>query len=171
MDYLNLIDKIPFDKLTKLCKVKKNYFQLQNKIVKKEKFLNSFGSYNGFIWATKRINEDIHILKDIINCDEDGEYNYCLIGRLGIRQFIIKYINDWFNYFYRRSDLDIFRRIYITFKKTKKLAHRNNYKYCFDLTTYFKQPKIGNMVINRGFTNKEFKRLNLYTYSIKEVIY
>lgn len=174
MDYLSLIsllDKIPYEKVIELCTIKKKSFMIHNKIVKKDKLLNSFGSYNAFIWATKRPIEDICILKFLVNSEysEDDIY-YCLIGRIGIRQLCIKYINWWFKYFYRRSDLDLFRRIYITFKKAKHVIYRNNFKYSIDIIDYFKNPDYFNKFIKEGFELKKFKRLDLYTYTLDDII-
>lgn len=127
---------------------------------------NSFGTYEAFIKSVDDFldEEDMHILSML--CKDDKHVKFCLIGKIGYFHFIKKYFQWVCKYFKKRKDLDLIRRIVITFKKSYKYIYRYNYNTCIDINCYFLHPYENNERIKKLFDNKEIDRLNLYRYKI-----
>jgi len=127
---------------------------------------NSFGTYEAFIKSVDDFldEEDMNILSML--CKDDKHVKFCLIGKIGYFHFIKKYFQWVYKYFKKRKDLDLIRRIVITFKKSYKYIYRYNYNTCIDINYYFLNQEANNKKIKNLFDNKKIDRLNLYRYKI-----
>lgn len=164
---------ISLDNLYRICNLyKKPRFKIKNNVIRIDEFLNSYGNFTAFLNDFKDEEDgNLSLLKFLYNYLENDSIQYCLVGKIGYKKMFKLYFK-WFKYYFNsRKDLDLVRRLYVTFKKSYKYLYRYNYNTCIDIVLYFKRQDYWNERIINMFNNKEIDRLNLYSYKIAEQLY
>lgn len=131
--------------------------------------INIYGSYDKFIEDQNNESTNLRYLKE--KFEEFEKYgnenifgNYYILYNIGYINFILLWIKFFIGYFWKRKDLNILTRLYISLRKTNRVSYL--YYMAFDdIGLYFLRKDASDKHIKYLFENCGAKRLCLYRYS------
>lgn len=143
---------------------------IDDKLIELRKLKNVFGNFDTFINNQEIEGGDLWVISNFSKFDKIINPNsiiskWCIIGKLGYFNFIKTYFKYVWKYFYKRKDLNIVHRTYMSFKKANQNVCR--FKIGIDVNKYFNEKTKFDKQIKELFDDKNIDRI--YIYSYKEI--
>lgn len=132
MDFTTFID------LYNILPEKNIIKKIKNIFIKSKFLINIFENFDSFKENQQIIGNDLWKIINIscFNIDKEILSNYYIECKVTYIKFIINWYKYFIVYLYKRKDLNIISRLYITFLKTNRNVFR--FKFYVDINTYIK---------------------------------
>ena len=92
-----------------------------------------------------------------------------IIGKIGYIKFCKEYLKFIFNFLYKRNDLNIFTRLYLSIIKASQKIKRNRFQ--IEINKFTNNQIQSNKYIFKLFKERKINRLYLYKFNSKKLDY